>query len=267
MSRAELRERGIEIRRALFGAHAESAALTAPVAGFPELMAELAYGSIWSRPGLTKPDRMACTLAALCAAQSLTALAPHVRAALDIGMTPTAIVEIFIQDGIYRGFTASEAALDIALRVFADRGLDFAAPDAQPEASLEALMDLGRQLQADLHGARKDQDHAAPDNPVTGTIYPLIVQYCYGAIWHRPGLDRRTRALCAVAAFTALGRDLLLRKFALSALNVGATQAEVIEAVIQTGPYSGFAFMLNGLSQVGEAFGAVSPQSAWSQPR
>ncbi|MEJ0071461.1 MAG: carboxymuconolactone decarboxylase family protein [Pseudomonadota bacterium] len=87
------------------------------------------------------------------------------------------------------------------------------------------------------------------------------MQYCYGAIWHRPGLDRRTRALCAVAAFTALGRDLLLRKFALSALNVGATQTEVIEAVIQTGPYSGFAFMLNGLSLVGEAFGTPPTQA------
>src|SRR5579864_2664893 len=100
-SRADLRNRGEATRRALFGPQAESGALSTPAAGFAELMAELAYGSIWSRPGLAQPERMACTLAALCAVQGLDALAPHVGAALDLGLTPNAIVEIFIQDGIY----------------------------------------------------------------------------------------------------------------------------------------------------------------------
>ncbi len=106
-------------------------------------------GSIWSRPGLAKPERMACTLAALCALQSRDALAPHIRAALDLGLTPNAVVEIVIQDGIYRGFAASEAALDVALRVFGERGLALD-PPAEPAASLEALTRQGRELQAEL---------------------------------------------------------------------------------------------------------------------
>jgi alkylhydroperoxidase/carboxymuconolactone decarboxylase family protein YurZ len=188
---------------------------------------------------------------------NLDALAPYIGAALHVGLSPDAIVEIFIQDGIYRGFPASAAALAVARDVFTKRGVAVEDGDG-PEASLEALMDMGKAVQAALHGERKDQGHAAPDHPVTGSIYPLIVQHCYGTIWNRPGLDRRVRALCAVAAFTVLGRDGLLRKFALSALNVGATREEVIEAVIQTGPYGGFAFMLNGLDQIGQAFAGPS---------
>ena len=71
---------------------------------------------------------------------------------------------------------------------------------------------------------------------------------------------RQLRALCAVAAFCALDHNTLLRKFALSALNVGATREEVVEAVIQTGPYSGFAFTLRGLTTLGEVFGATPPR-------
>ena len=255
-NRAELRARGASLRQELFGADRGNAALTVPIEGFPELMAELVYGSIWTRPGLARRERMACTLAALCALQNLSALEKHCHAALEIGLEPRAIVEIFIQDGIYRGFAAAEAALEVAARVFTERGLAPAA--AEPaSASLEELARLGRELQTDLHRERSDQGHADPTNPITGSIYPLIVQFCYGAIWHRPGLDRKTRALAAVAAFTVLGRDLLLRKFAISALNVGVTRTEVIEAVVQTGPYGGFAFMLSGLSAVGEAFASI----------
>lgn len=254
-SRADLRERGEFLRRDLFGPEPAPAALSIAVAGFPELMAELVYGSIWARPGLGRRERMVCTLAALAALQSLPALEAHCDAALEIGMEPRAIVEIVIQDGIYRGFAASEAALGVVRRVLGARGIALPAADPEPH-SLEELARLGREVQTALHRERSDEGHADPANPVTGSIYPLIVQFCYGAIWNRPGLDRRMRALAAVAAFTVLGRDLLLRKFALSALNVGATREEVVEAVVQTGPYGGFAFMLSGLSAVGEAFAA-----------
>jgi alkylhydroperoxidase/carboxymuconolactone decarboxylase family protein YurZ len=261
IDRAELRERGETLRRELFGSESRDAALALPVAGFPELMAELVYGSVWTRPGLARRERMACTLAALCVLQNMSALEKHCRAALEIGMEPRAIVEIFIQDGIYRGFAAAEAALEVAARVFAEHGLALAA--AEPaSASIEELARMGRDVQTALHRERSDQGHADPANAITGSIYPLIVQFCYGAIWHRPGLDRRMRALAAVAAFTVLGRDLLLRKFALSALNVGATRAEVVEAVVQTGPYGGFAFMLSALSAVGETFASVPEKTA-----
>jgi alkylhydroperoxidase/carboxymuconolactone decarboxylase family protein YurZ len=223
------------------------------MAGFADLMSELVYGSIWSRPGLSKQDRMACTLAVLCSMQNLEQLRRHIGAALHLGIEPRAIVEILIQVGIYRGFAASESAMEVAAQVFAERGVE-AADDKGRYDPLEVLTARGRQLQATLHDVRKDSAHASPNNPVTSSVYPLVVQYCYGEIWDRPGLDLRIRGLCAVAAFAALDHEPLLRKFAISALNVGASKAEVVEAVVQVGPYSGFAFMLKGMSAVAEVF-------------
>jgi len=64
---------------------------------------------------------------------------------------------------------------------------------------------------------------------VTGALYPMAIQYGYGEIWFRPGLDLRQRALVAVAAFTALKLDSQAKKFGQSALNLGLTRTEVIE--------------------------------------
>jgi len=254
-TRQDARSAGGTLRDELFGS-AGPAALAHPALGFDALMAELVYANVWARPGLARPERMAVTLAVLCAMQNLDQLRRHVGAALDLGLAPRAIVEILLQTGIYRGFAASESAIEAALAVFAGRGitLDEDPPRNDP---LEALTDRGRALQAALHGERRNDGHAAPDNPVTGTVYPLVVQYAYGEIWDRPGLERRIRALCAVACFAALNHDVLLRKFALSALNVGATREEVIEAIVQSGPYGGFAFMLKALGIVSEAFAAA----------
>jgi 4-carboxymuconolactone decarboxylase len=151
---------------------------------------------------------------------------------------------------------ASESALETALAVFAEEGISLEA-DAPRHDALEALMDRGRDLQGALHAERRHEGHAAPDNPATGSIYPLVVQYCYGEIWDRPGLDRRLRALCAVASFAALDHDILLRKFILSALNIGASRNDIIEALIQGGPYNGFAFMLKALNIAQEAFATL----------
>jgi 4-carboxymuconolactone decarboxylase len=54
--------------------------------------------------------------------------------------------------------------------------------------------------------------------------------------------------LVAVSAFTALGLEGQLAKFGQSALTVGLTREQVIEAVVQTAPYSGFPPALNGLT-------------------
>jgi 4-carboxymuconolactone decarboxylase len=247
-TRASLRDEGEAMRRRLFGNGDGAPAF------LRTLNTEAVYGAIWSRPGLAIEDRMVCALAALSAVQRLTKLRHHVAAALDLGLPARAIVEILIQIGIYAGFAASEEAIEAAAAAFAERGL--AMPEeTQREDSLEALGERGRKLMEQLHGDRATQGYAAPGNDVTGALYPLAILYGYGEIWFRPGLDLRQRALVAVAAFTALKLDGQVKKFGQSALNMGLSRTEVIEAIIQTAPLSGFAPALNALGGLSEALG------------
>jgi 4-carboxymuconolactone decarboxylase len=67
-------------------------------------------------------------------------------------------------------------------------------------------------------------------------------------------LERRQRALVAIASFTALRMSEQVAKFGASALNIGLTKTQVIEAIIQTAPLTGFPPALNALGAISVAF-------------
>jgi 4-carboxymuconolactone decarboxylase len=247
MTRHDLRHQGETMLRTLFGS-------TAQPAGLANLLTEAAYGAIWTRPGLAIPDRLICSIAALGVGPRLKALRRHIGAGLEHGLTAEAIREILVQASLYSGFSAAEETLPLAGEVFAERGIQFPA-DPPEDASLETLDQRGAALMAALHGSRAGQGYASPDNPVTGQLYRSAIRYGYGEIWSRPGLEHRQRALVAVAAFTALRLPEQVAKFGQSALNIGLTQTQVIEAIIQTAPLTGFPPALNALGAIGAVFG------------
>jgi 4-carboxymuconolactone decarboxylase len=246
MTRQELRDKGKATLSALFGTPEQTK-------GLAHLLTEPVFGGVWNRPGLGHQDRMLCTIAALATGPRLRALRRHLAAGLDLGLTPEAIREILVQASLYAGFSAAEDTLHLAAEVFDERGLPF--PHDPPEdVSLEELTRRGTALMGALHGDRAQQGYAAPDNPITGALYPTAIQYGYGEIWYRPGLERRQRALVAVAGFTALRLPEQVAKFGQSALNVGLSKAEVVEAIIQTAPYTGFPPALNALGAISVVF-------------
>jgi 4-carboxymuconolactone decarboxylase len=217
------------------------------VPGFGDFTAEVIFAGIWDRPNLSKPDRAICTLAALSVLQRLDALRTMTGMALNLGLTARNILEVFVQVGLYAGFVTTDASAAVSHEVFAERNLSVP-PEPPRTDSLAELDRKGREVMAKLHGERATQGYAAPGNSITGELYPSAIRYGYGELWSRPGLDHRQRMLCAIAAFTAMGLEGQLEKFSASALNVGLSKAEIVEAVIQTGPYSGFPRALNGLS-------------------
>jgi 4-carboxymuconolactone decarboxylase len=250
MTRNDLRRRGEMVRTEL-GLRGSGEA--EPLPGFDAFMAEVAFGGIWDRPHLARPDRMVCALAVLGLGGHLVPLEAHVASAIALGLPARGILEVFMQAGLYGGFVTTEAAARTAQKVFAARHIRVETDDPRDDTN-ETLDARGRAVMAKLHGDRAGQGYAAPDNPVTGALYPSAIRYGYGELWDRPGLDHRQRMLIAIASFTALGLEGQLRKFAASALNLGLSREEVIEAVIQTGPYSGFPRALNGLGLLSDVF-------------
>jgi 4-carboxymuconolactone decarboxylase len=218
-TRGKLRHDGTELRRRLFGPGASEHF----VPNYADLRAELAFGAVWNRPGLALEDRMIASLAALCSVQRLNHLRRHIAAALDMGLTPRTIVEIFIQCGIYCGLPASEDAMAVADALYAERGITLP-PGPPRDDTIEELEQRGRALMESFHGERAYAGYAAPGNPVTQALYPVAIQYGYGEIWDRPGLDRRQRVIITVAAFTALKLEGQVRKFGQSALSAGLSK-------------------------------------------
>ncbi len=67
-----------------------------------------------------------------------------------------------------------------------------------------------------------------------------VITFLSGEIWSRPGLDRRTRSLCTIAALAALGRTNGLALQFPMALRNGATRSEIVEVLLHIAPYAGF---------------------------
>ncbi|MCD6380422.1 carboxymuconolactone decarboxylase family protein [bacterium] len=86
-------------------------------------------------------------------------------------------------------------------------------------------------------------------------IERYIVEYPFGDIYSRPGLDLKIRELSAIAALTAMGNSEPQLKVHLhAALNNGATRQEVIEVILQMTIYAGFPVALNSLYTAREIF-------------
>src|SRR3989442_12154805 len=67
-----------------------------------------------------------------------------------------------------------------------------------------------------------------------------VLTFVAGEIWSRPGLDRRTRSLCTIAALAAMGRTNGLEPYIRRALRNGATRPEIVETLLHIAPYPGF---------------------------
>jgi 4-carboxymuconolactone decarboxylase len=67
----------------------------------------------------------------------------------------------------------------------------------------------------------------------------LVTEYCWGEIWGRPGLDRKTRSLLNLAMLTALNRREELAAHVRGALTNGADAGEIQEVLLQAAIYCG----------------------------
>ena len=82
-----------------------------------------------------------------------------------------------------------------------------------------------------------------------------LIEFPFGDIYARPGLDLRSREIAVVAALTAMGNAApQLKVHIQGALNVGVTQEEVVEVMMQMAVYAGFPAALNGLFAAKEVF-------------
>jgi 4-carboxymuconolactone decarboxylase len=124
------------------------------------------------------------------------------------------------------------------------------AESGQPEnrrvRGLRALADITGQTGESVVAGLRD---LAPD------LADWVIDFSYGDVMSRPGLDRRTRQLATVAALTALGNaQPQLKVHITGALNVGCRPAEIIEVIMQMAVFAGFPAALNALGVAREAF-------------
>jgi len=92
-----------------------------------------------------------------------------------------------------------------------------------------------------------------------------LIEFPFGDIYTRPGLDLKTREMLTVAALTVLGYPQAeLKDHIRGALNVGCTRDEILEIILQMAVYAGFPAALEAVKTAASVFGEKQ-ESAWPQ--
>ncbi len=114
------------------------------------------------------------------------------------------------------------------------------------ERGLEKLKEVDGEAGETVIEGLKD---IAPD------LARYVIEFPFGDVYCRPGLDLKSREIAAVAALTALGTATPQLKVHINgALNVGLSRQEVVEIIIQMTVYAGFPAALNGMFAAKEVF-------------
>ena len=119
-------DQGMTVRRAVLSdAHVDraNAATTALTADWQDFIARVAWGDVWSRPGLDRRSRSVAVLSLLIAHGHHEELAMPLHAALRNGLTVDEIREVILQAAVYSGVPAANTAFRIATTVFLAEGL------------------------------------------------------------------------------------------------------------------------------------------------
>jgi 4-carboxymuconolactone decarboxylase len=118
-------DQGMTVRRAVLSdEHVDraTAATTPLTADWQDFITRVAWGDVWSRPGLDRRSRSIAVLTALIALGHHEELEMHLHAALRNGLTVDEVREVILQSAIYCGVPAANTAFRIAAQVFGEEG-------------------------------------------------------------------------------------------------------------------------------------------------
>jgi len=110
--------------------------------------------------------------------------------------------------------------------------------DIEKEQQDEAFNE-GLKIRRSVLGADYVDKSIAAADEFTGDLQRYLTRVCWGGVWGRPGLDKRTRSFLNLSMISALNRPHELKLHIRGALNNGLTREEIKEVFLQVAIYCG----------------------------
>ena len=117
-----------------------------------------------------------------------------------------------------------------------------------------ALFDQGLSTRREVLGAEYVDASIQNATDFNIDMQELVTQYCWGDVWNRPGLDRRTRSFLNLAMITALNRPHELKLHVRGAINNGLSKDEIREVLLQVAIYCGVPAAIDSFRVASEVF-------------
>jgi len=121
----------------------------------------------------------------------------------------------------------------------------------------KATFDKGLQIRKDTLGAEFVENAFKSADDFNRPMQELVTEYCWGAVWGREGLDRRTRSMLNLAMISCLNRPHELRLHIAGALKNGVTRDEIREIFMQVAIYAGVPAGVDSFRAAKEVFEKV----------
>jgi 4-carboxymuconolactone decarboxylase len=116
------------------------------------------------------------------------------------------------------------------------------------------LFDKGLQTRREVLGSDYVDNSIRSADDFNRPMQELVTQYCWGDVWNRPGLDRKTRSMLNLAMLSTLNRPHELKLHVRGALTNGVTKEEIAEVFLQVAIYCGVPAAIDSFRVAREAF-------------
>lgn len=125
----------------------------------------------------------------------------------------------------------------------------------------KAMYDKGMAVRRDVLGAEHVDRAMAAADAFSAPMQELVTEYCWGAVWGREGLPRKTRSMLNLAMLTALNREHEFKLHVRGALRNGVTREEISEILLQAAVYCGVPAAISAFRQAREVFDAMDAEA------
>ena len=116
------------------------------------------------------------------------------------------------------------------------------------------LFKKGAEIRGEVVGPEHDTRMLDKADDFSAPIQQLVTEYCWGFVWGRPQLERKTRSMLNLAMLSALGRGHEFKLHCRGALRNGVSREEIREIIMQVGIYCGVPAMMESTRLAQEAF-------------
>jgi 4-carboxymuconolactone decarboxylase len=119
------------------------------------------------------------------------------------------------------------------------------------------LRDKGLGVRKEVLGAEHVERSFQTAEEFSLPLQELVTEYCWGAVWTREGLSRKSRSILNLGMLSALNRPHELKLHIRGALNNGLTREEIREVFLQVAIYCGVPAAVESFRCAREVFAEI----------
>lgn len=217
---------------------------------FESIKNNFIYGEVWQQEDIDNKLKSLITIATLITIDS-NGLENHLHIALNIGVKPEELLEIFHQVTPYIGFSQVEKSLEVLKNIFLKENIMMPLKH-NSVVTEENRLKKGIEVQKEIFGEIIDnmRSSAIGNEKI---LQDYLSAYCFGDTYTRKVLDLKTRELITFICLSALGGcDKQVKAHVAGNLSVGNTKDLLFLSIYQSLPYIGFPKCLNAISAIKE---------------